>query len=150
MHFFILKNVGQQGRLMANKEDDEEWRPESPNDSVGSTKITEKEMQRLASEIGINYKKPRPQKVLKTRPLRQRKKPLHFTPRESIRDFRGESRRRKSKHREKMQAVSYTGIKGKRKNTNVFGGINAKKQRSIFQTKFSHSVHRPLDVYNGK
>ena len=33
--------------------------------------------------------------------------------------------------------------------TNVFGGVNAKKQRLLFSSKIITSVHRPLDVYKG-
>ena len=137
---------------LPNMEDDEEWRPESANDVDESPNITDTELKKLASQIGINYVKPRPQTVFTNRSVRQRKKPVQFVPRENIRDFRGvKERRQELKCRKKNRTTACAGtMRQKRKHTNVFGGINSKKQRSIFQNKFAKSVHRPLDVYNGK
>ena len=36
------------------------------------------------------------------------------------------------------------------KRKNIFDGVNTKKQRSFFGEGFAQSVHKPLDVYNGK
>ena len=121
-------------------EDDQGWRPESANDSDESPKIADNELKRLASEIGINYAKPRHQTVLRNRPTRQRKKPIQYTPCESIRDFRGAKKKRQ------LDLCKTEN----RKRKNVFGGVNAKKQRSFFGEGFAQSVHKPLDVYNGK
>lgn len=132
---------------------DSEWRPE--NEDIDANKSEEVNLQDLASQIGLRFCKPQPRRP-HVRSRRKRIKPAQYVPMQKIRDFRGikeqlaESRRKEAKLQRKQtekpsSIMSYT---GKRK-SNTFGGVNAKKQRTIFGNKFTASVHSPLDVYKG-
>lgn len=113
--------------------------------------LEENDLRKLASRIGINFHNPQPKK----RSRRQRKKTKKYVPAEQLRDWRDAKQKKMCKNAQtkKTKVIadknSVTRRSVVKSGGNAFGGVNAKKQRAIFSSRFTTSVHRPLDVYKG-
>lgn len=126
---------------------DAEWRPDMDIDKLG-----EEDLRKLSSQIGVRFQKPMPSRK---RSHRQRNKTTQYVPEVKLRDWRGVKEKRRNKQKAEKQIVKRSTCTQEKMNpsvkkeTNVFGGVNTKKQRVVFGDKFAVSVHRPLDVYKG-
>lgn len=129
---------------------DSERRPEDVDvadlDLQKINNLDEDSLRKLGSDIGINFCNPAPKK----RSRRQRTKPKAYVPVEKLRDWCDVKQKQiRKKVKTMANKTSVTRKSAVKCGKNSFGGVNAKKQRIIFSSQFTTSVHRPVDVYKG-